>query len=37
MDLYETSSGNVIKRAFGKRYNISGTSLIKVYIKMREA
>jgi len=32
--IYETSLRNVFKRAFGKLYNVSGTSFIKVYTEI---
>jgi len=34
INLYETSLGNVINLAFGKLYNVSGKSFIKVFIEM---
>ena len=32
--IYETSKGNFIKRVSGELYNFSGTSFIKVYVKV---
>ena len=34
INIYEKGQGNVIKCAFGEFYNMSGKSLLKVYIQM---
>ena len=34
LNFYETSSGNVVKQAFGMLYSVSGTSIIRVCIQM---
>ena len=34
LNMYEMSLRNVIKRTSGVLYNVSGTSFVKVYIKM---